>query len=172
MTIHRLLPASISLSLYLALLPAAAAPPPIDGPAPPFQLEQNSSSALVDLSRLRGHVVMLSFWASWCVPCRAEMPLLDRLYRKERHRGLTLLGIALDAQVADTKAFLLRTPVSFPILFDPESRISGLYGVIGMPSAALIDRQGRLRWVHSGYQPGDESEYQRQIERLLNDSAK
>ena len=167
---RRLLPASFALGLSLVLAPAVASPPAIGRPAPPFQLEQNGSSARVDLSRLHGHVVMLSFWASWCVPCRAEMPLLDRLYRKQRHRGLMLLGIALDPQSADAKVFLQKTPVSFPVLFDPDSHVSGLYGVLGMPSAALIDRQGRLRWAHSGYQPGDENEYLRQIEQLLNET--
>ena len=156
------------LLLGLSLGPAEAAPAAIGDPAPGFRLDsQRQPPGPVDLGTFRGKVVMLNFWASWCVPCRAEMPLLNALYAKERPHGFVLLGISLDADPADAKAALARTTVSFPILFDADNTTAGKYGIVGMPSTALIDRKGRLRWLHSGYKPGDETEYRRQIQRLL-----
>ena len=100
---------------------------------------------------------MINFWASWCGPCRQEMPLLDEMYKKYKPMGFTMVGINVETEKADAENWLEATPVSFPILFDPDNKVSSIYGVSAMPSTVLVDRQGRVRWQHRGYKPGDEA---------------
>ena len=137
-------------------------------PAPAFQLPAAAGDA-VSLAGLKGQVVLINFWASWCGPCRQEMPVLDQLYRKYKPAGFTLLGVNVEPKSADALGFLKTTPVSFPILFDTQSKVSNLYEVAGMPSTVIVDRKGNVRYVHQGYKPGDESQYQDQIRSLLRE---
>src|SRR5580704_5664069 len=136
--------------------------------APPFQLPAAAGSP-VGLADLKGQVVLINFWASWCGPCRQEMPVLEQLYKKYKPAGFTLLGVNVEPKSADAMGFLKATPVSFPILFDPDSKVSQLYAVPGMPSTVILDRTGKVRYVHQGYKPGDESEYQDQIRTLVRE---
>src|ERR1700735_2345131 len=128
-----------------------------------------TAGAPVSLAGLKGQVVLINFWASWCGPCRQEMPVLDQLYRKYKPAGFTLLGVNVEPKSADALGFLKTTPVSFPILFDTQSKVSNLYEVAGMPSTVIVDRKGTVRYVHQGYKPGDESQYQDQIRSLLRE---
>lgn len=137
-------------------------------PAPDFTLGVRGGGEL-RLGELRGQVVLVNFWATWCGPCRQEMPLLDELYRKYQGLGFTLLGINVEEDGRLAEDFLAETPVSFPILLDPESRVSYLYEVSAMPTTVIIDRQGNIRLTHFGYQPGDEQEYQDTIRALLRE---
>lgn len=139
-----------------------------DGPAPDFGLPDASGQSR-SLSDYNGQVVMINFWASWCGPCRQEMPLLDELHRRYGALGFTMLGINVeeDSQLADN--FLKDTPVSFPILYDRQNSVSKLYDVIAMPSTVIIDRTGNIRFIHHGYVPGTENEYQDQIRTLLRE---
>jgi len=137
-------------------------------PAPAFPLPAASGSA-VDLSSLKGQVVLINFWASWCGPCRTEMPILEQLYRKYKPAGFTLLGVNVEPKSGDAVNFLKSTPVSFPILFDTQSKVSTLYEVSGMPSTVIVDRKGNVRYIHHGYKPGDESEYLDQIRTLMRE---
>ncbi|HXL97080.1 MAG TPA: TlpA disulfide reductase family protein, partial [Steroidobacteraceae bacterium] len=123
----------------------------------------------VSLGDLRGQVVLINFWASWCGPCRQEMPILDQLYRKYKAAGFTLLGVNVEPKSGDAISFLKATPVSFPILFDTQSKVSNLYEVSGMPSTVIVDRKGNVRYVHHGYKPGDESQYLDQIRSLMRE---
>jgi peroxiredoxin len=136
--------------------------------APAFQLGSSSGSAL-KLADLKGQVVLLNFWASWCGPCRQEMPLLDQMYRKYKAAGVTLVGINVEPNSSDALNWLKSTPVTFPILFDTDSKVSKLYEVAGMPSTVIVDRKGTIRFVHRGYMPGEESEYQDQIRALMRE---
>jgi peroxiredoxin len=155
----------LCLALPLASTAAAIAP---GAAAPEFQLPAAAGSA-VGLADLKGQVVLLNFWASWCGPCRQEMPLLDQLYRKYRAAGFTLLGVNVEPKSDDAASFLKSTPVSFPILFDRDSKVSKLYEVSGMPSTVILDRKGNVRYVHHGYKPGDEGEYLDQIRALMRE---
>jgi len=139
-----------------------------DPPAPTFSLPARGGST-VDLSQFKGQVVMLNFWASWCGPCRQEMPLLESMYKKYQSLGFTLIGVNVEPEQKDAENFLKQTPVSFPVLFDAKSKVSGLYNVQGMPTTVFIDRKGAIRLVHESYKPGDENLYLDQIRTLLRE---
>ena len=137
-------------------------------PAPDFTLPDDSGLA-VSLSELHGQVVMINFWASWCGPCRQEMPLLEQIHQRYESLGFTLLGVNVEEDSSDAKAFLEDRPVSFPILYDPDNGVSKLYDVIAMPSTVLIDRQGNVRYLHHGFKPGYENDYQDQVRALVRE---
>jgi peroxiredoxin len=150
----------------LAALPSTAGE--VSGRAPDFILPAKSGGQ-VALSELKGQVVMLNFWATWCGPCRQEMPHLEALYRRYGDLGFTLLGVNVEKDSSGADEFLRDTPVTFPILFDAQSEVSALYNVIAMPSTVLVDRSGNVRFIHHGYKPGYENEYQTQIRALLRE---
>jgi peroxiredoxin len=136
--------------------------------APSFALPSRGGDT-VSLAQLKGKVVMLNFWASWCGPCRQEMPLLDQMHKRYSSLGFTLVGVNVDANSKDAEEWLSKTPVSFPVVFDRESKVSKLYDVSAMPSTVFIDRQGNVRYLHRGYKAGDEGEYLNQIRALLKE---
>jgi peroxiredoxin len=156
------------LAAILGGLSLGAAAGDTSGPAPAFTLSDlaGNSSAL---SQYKGQVVMVNFWATWCGPCQQEMPLLDQMYRKFKPAGFTLIGVNVDKDAPPVKDLLARKPVSFPVLLDPTSAVSKSYHVDEMPSSVIIDRQGNVRYVHRGYKPGDENEYQDRIRQLIRE---
>jgi peroxiredoxin len=154
-------------ALVLGVILSASAAE-LSGPAPDFALPARDGGQ-VTLAELEGQVVMLNFWATWCGPCRQEMPHLESLYQRYSDLGFTLLGVNVEEDSSGADKFLAGTPVTFPILFDPKSEVSKKYDVIAMPSTVLIDRAGNLRFIHHGYQPGYENEYQAQIRALLRE---
>ncbi len=136
--------------------------------APDFSLESRNGGT-VSLSDFDGEVVMINFWASWCPPCLQEMPHLEALHRRYSDFGFTLLGVNVEDDDRAAERWLAQRPVSFEILFDRNNDVSKLYEVIAMPTTVIIDRQGRLRYVHHGYQPGYEEKYQAQIRELVRE---
>jgi thiol-disulfide isomerase/thioredoxin len=146
--------------------PSLAAP--VNAAAPAFSLD-SMSGRTVDLAQYKGNVVMINFWATWCGPCRQEMPLLEQLHKKYKPMGFTLLGINVEPDSRGAVEWLKSTPVSFPILFDTDSKVSRLYAVAGMPSTVIVDRKGNLRWLHRGYKAGDENQYLDQIRALIRE---
>ncbi|MDE2221318.1 MAG: TlpA family protein disulfide reductase [Gammaproteobacteria bacterium] len=137
-------------------------------PAPDFQLGSNDGKQ-VSLDSFKGKVVLVNFWASWCGPCRKEMPILEQLNREYHNRGVALLGVNVEPDSAAASDWLKATPVSFPILFDVDSKVSKLYQVEGMPNTVILDRKGNVRYIHRGYQPGAENEYLDQIRALIRE---
>lgn len=159
----------IALTAGAAVSATAAAADPIGQPAPTFSLPLRGGNAPLGLDKLRGQVIMVNFWASWCEPCRKEFPLLDQIYKKYKGVGFTLVGVNVEPDAKDAESFIARTPVSFPIVFDKDSAVSKQYHVSGMPTTVLIDRKGVLRWVHRSYVPGDENEYLNQVRAILTE---
>jgi peroxiredoxin len=137
-------------------------------PAPSFQLTSNTGKP-VNLDSLKGQIVLVNFWASWCGPCRKEMPILEQLNRQFHNKGVTLIGVNVEPNSAAAADWLKATPVSFPILFDTDSKVSKLYQVEGMPNTVILDRKGNVRYIHRGYQPGAENEYLDQIRALIRE---
>ena len=152
----------------IALMTVVAAAAPVSGLAPGFQLQARDGTQM-SLADLKGQVVMINFWATWCGPCRQEMPHLDALYQRYSSLGFTLLGVNVEDDPKGATAWLAETPVSFPILFDPDNRVTKLYDVVAMPSTVLLDRDGNIRYLHHGYKPGYENDYQNQIRELVRE---
>lgn len=138
------------------------------GPAPDFTLHSVAGPNL-RLQEQRGQVVMLNFWASWCGPCRQEMPQLDRLYEKYHAAGFQLLGVNVDEDVHNATGVSSKLGLHFPVLLDTEKKVSRLYDLNTMPSTVLIDRDGRVRYIHRGYRDGYERTYEEQIRELLRE---
>jgi peroxiredoxin len=146
-----------SASAY-AIAPATA--------APDFTLRTMNGPNL-RLAEQRGRVVMVTFWATWCGPCRQEMPHLNRLYEKYRASGFVLLGVNVDDDAANAVALATKLGIAFPVLLDTDKGVSKLYDLSTMPSTVLIDRDGKVRYVHRGYLAGYEDTYDKQIRELL-----
>jgi peroxiredoxin len=157
--------AAMVITALIVSLPAAAGG---NGPAPPFTLTSRAGST-VSLSQYKGQVVMLNFWASWCGPCRQEMPLLENIYKKYNKMGFTMIGVNVEPDSKAADAWLKQTPVSFPVIYDKDSAVSKAYDVSGMPSTVIIDRKGNIRVLHRGYKPGDENEYLDSIRTLVRE---
>jgi len=136
--------------------------------APDFALKSSTGENL-RLSEYRGDVVMVNFWATWCGPCRQEMPLLDELYSRYQRVGFSLLGVNIDDNSSKAMNMVSELGVSFPVLFDVHKEVSKLYQVEAMPVTILIDREGTVRHVHHGYKPGYEDKYLDQIRSLLRE---
>jgi thiol-disulfide isomerase/thioredoxin len=150
------------------VLPAFAASS--SGPAPAFKLSARGGKTIA-LDQFRGQVVMINFWASWCGPCRQEMPILEDIYKKYKPMGFTMLAVNVEPDTAAAEAWLakLSKPVTFPVAFDTDSKVSKLYKVPGMPTTVFVDRKGNFRVLHKGYKAGDENIYLTQIRSLLKE---
>lgn len=140
----------------------------MQGKAPNFTLKSNSGKN-VKLSELRGQVILLNFWASWCGPCRQEMPLLEKLHKRYNALGFTVLGVNVEEDPRKAQTLLKHIKVSFPILFDTKNKVSNLYKVSAMPSTVMIDRDGNMRYLHKGYKPGDEAQYKKWVKKLIKE---
>ena len=161
--------ARLSVALLTAhLLVTAANAATLDKAAPDFTLKSLQGKNL-KLSEMSGNVVLLNFWASWCGPCRQEMPLLNDLHNKYEPLGFTVIGVNVEQETELARSFIANSPVDFPILLDSSNKVSQLYDVIAMPTTVLIDREGKMRYLHKGYQAGDEKIYQKMVKKLIRE---
>ncbi len=163
-----MLTALLALLLGVALPRMAHAAVAEQAQAPDFTLHGADGHNL-RLAEQRGQVVMVNFWASWCGPCRAEMPQLNRLYDKYRASGFVMLGVNIDDDPHAATVAAARWGVKFPVLLDADKTVSRLYDLGSMPAIVLIDRDGRVRYLHSGYREGAEDDYERQIRALVKE---
>lgn len=137
-------------------------------PATDFALRSLSGDNL-RLSEQLGEVVILNFWATWCGPCRQEMPLLDEIHSKYRRAGLVLLSINIDEH-AEAAAEMAKTlGVSYPVLLDARNEVAKAYEIGTLPVTFLIDREGKVRYVSEGFKPGYERRYTETLRELLNE---
>ncbi len=161
--------AGLALALLVGLSSGSrAAAPALNEAAPLFTLP--GKSAPVALQALRGRVVLLDFWASWCVPCAQSFPWLEGLHQRWQGDGLTVLGVNVDKQRKRADAFLALHATTFPVAFDPEGKVAAAYALPGMPTTCLIDRQGRLRRVHTGFRAEEVLEVEAFIKSLLDEA--
>ena len=160
----------VAIGLALAVFTATSmASSQLEGrTAPDFALKSSTGENL-RLSEYRGDVVMINFWATWCGPCRQEMPLLDELYQLYERVGFSLLGVNIDDDSRRAMQMIDELGVNFPVLFDARKEVSELYEVEAMPVTVLVDREGNVRYVHHGYKPGYEDKYLDQVRSLLRE---
>lgn len=164
----RTLLACMSALLLGTAASTATAATAVGSPAPDFTLRVLDGPNL-RLQEQRGKVVLVNFWATWCGPCRKEMPHLNRIADKYRSSGLVLLGINVDDDARNAADLAAKLGVKFPVLFDTDKKVSKLYDLNSMPSTLVIDRNGRVRYLHRGYQDGYEDLYDKQIRDLLKE---
>jgi peroxiredoxin len=137
--------------------------------APDFELGAPSGDGKLTLSQFRGQVVLVNFWATWCKPCEDEMPSMEQLYRALRRQdeGFELLAVSVDESPTAVRDFLEHHSISFPILLDPQQRVSRLYQTRGFPESLLIDRRGRVVERYVG--PRDWLTYRGRILELIRE---
>lgn len=156
----------ISLSILSFSIAVAAQEPVYQ--APDFTLKSHSGEN-IRLGELSGDIVLLNFWASWCGPCRKEMPELEKLHNKYHDLGFTVLGINVENEPSAANKMLAASPVSFPILYDSENVASKLYNIKAMPTTIIIDKDGIARFSHLAFEPGYEKKYEEQIKKLIKE---
>jgi len=130
---------------------------------------QSSEGAAVRVADYKGKVVLVDFWASWCVPCKTSFPALDALYRQYQARGLEVLAVNLDERRKDADVFLSEHPHTMPVLFDRKGESPVAFGVKGMPTSFVIDRAGIVRFTHTGYTGNVDAAYRAEIAQLLSE---
>jgi peroxiredoxin len=151
--------AAFALVSHAAVTPQAA--------APDFTLKSAEGKNL-RLKEQRGQVVLVNFWASWCGPCR-QGPHLNRLYDKYKASGFTLLAVNIDDDARTGSSTAAKWGLKFPVLLDADKTVSKLYDLGSMPATVLIDRDGKVRFLHRGYREGTEEAYERQIRELVKE---
>lgn len=151
--------AVLSTSVIMACLMAAATHATEEGlEAPAFTLPGvRDVDSEITLGDLRGQIVYVDFWASWCAPCLRSLPEINTLYEKYKDQGFTVVAITIDDPVEDALDFLddLETPLAYHVVLDQTAEVMDAYGVVGMPTSFLIGRDGIIRKVHKGFRAGD-----------------
>ncbi len=135
--------------------------------APDFSLPTDAGE--VSLASLKGKVVYLDFWASWCTPCRKSFPWMDELQKRHKDKGLVVLAVNLDKKAEYIDKFLGAMKPSFTIAFDPEGKVADMYKLRGMPTSYIIDHKGHLRERHLGFREKDKQVLEEKIQKLLNE---
>ncbi|MEM0910066.1 MAG: TlpA disulfide reductase family protein [Pseudomonadota bacterium] len=130
---------------------------------------KSKDSGNMRLSDQRGNIVMINFWASWCGPCREELPLMEDLYQEYQDLGFEILAVNVDDQESKADVLLNDIEVSFPVLYDTSGEVSQLYNVSAMPTTVFVDRDGLQRILHPGYRAGDEVKYEKAIKMLVRE---
>jgi thiol-disulfide isomerase/thioredoxin len=132
------------LAAWFALLAASGAQAMAVGDVAPAFARDDLSGKPVDLPSLRGKLVLLNFWATWCAPCREEMPAFSQWQRRYRAQGLRVVGISMDDDAASVRAFLAKRPVAYPVVMGDAALGERFGGVLGLPLSYLVDAQGRV----------------------------
>jgi len=153
-------------AILAALLAAPALAADVGQAAPAFTLPRQGGGT-VSLADLKGHVVYLDFWASWCGPCRQSFPWMNQALARFKSRGLEIIAVNVDAKTADAQAFLEKIPARFTVAFDPAGATPAAYGLKGMPTSFLIGADGKILMVHASFKEQDRGELEARIEQAL-----
>ncbi|HWV16229.1 MAG TPA: TlpA disulfide reductase family protein [Cellvibrio sp.] len=142
--------AALASSLLISMSVSAA---DVGTPAPAFTVDalKNATAAKINLADYKGKVVYVDFWASWCGPCKRSFPKLEELRTKYKSKGFEVIAINMDEDLANANEFLKKIPVTFPVGTDPKGTIAQTYRVQGLPTAYIIDRQGAIGHVITGF---------------------
>jgi peroxiredoxin len=139
-------------------------------PSPPKLAEdftlKTPEGRTVRLSEQRGKVVFINFWATWCPPCREEMPAMERLWRQHRQAGFVLVAVSLDTDRALVKPYVAEHALTFPIAFDPGLEVANRYGVRALPASFIVDRQGQVAALALGPRAWDNDAAHSLVEEL------
>jgi thiol-disulfide isomerase/thioredoxin len=157
-----------SLMLLSLLLSAQAMALGVDNVVPNLSAPSSDGRTL-SLAQLKGQIVYLDFWASWCAPCREAMPVMDALYQRYRDRGLVVLGVNVDTDRKSAQRMLDQVRPTFPIAFDPDGKWPQAFGLKDMPTSYLIDAKGVVRYVRKGYRARDAQELETAIKAALGE---
>lgn len=144
----------------------------LTGAAQATELTQLPGSPVRSIDQLHGKVVVIDFWASWCGPCRKSFPWFNQMQHKYQDQGLVILAVNEDEDKTDADKFLAQFPASFAVLFDQAGEVASQYQLQGMPTTLLLDRQGRVRFTHSGFFEGKTAAYEQEIQQLLQEDHK
>jgi len=136
-------------------------------PAPVLVLPLITDGSTMRLSDLRGKVVYIDFWASWCGPCRQSLPLYESLYTNLASEHFLILAVNLDENRDDAERFLKNHPVSYPVLLDPSGDSAREWSLSVMPSSYLVDAQGRLAYIYVGFEMSHMEKIEHDIKELL-----
>jgi thiol-disulfide isomerase/thioredoxin len=126
-----------------------------------------NAAATVDLDSLRGRVVYLDFWASWCAPCRQSFPWMQAMKDAHEREGLTVVAVNLDRSQQDAERFLAKFKPNFDVRFDPQGSVAERFKIHGMPTSVIIDRHGVQRFTHIGFRAVDQAAYEDQLRQVL-----
>ncbi len=159
--LYGLLTAVLLVGSSASALEPGDTPPAIDAP--------DQLGKTVELSALRGKVVLIDFWASWCGPCKQEMPVLEALHKKYAEQGLVIVGINIDNNPKKMNNFLKGTPVSFRIVHDRKLAVASKYEPGTMPTSYFVGRDGKVRYVHEGFRKKDAGEIEERVKGLLGE---
>lgn len=136
--------------------------------APNFTLKSTQGENL-NLVEQRGQIIVINFWASWCGPCRKEMPILQTFYNKYNSLGMSVWGINVEQENQAGRDFLADLKLSFPIFFDNRNTVAADYQVEAMPTTIIVDRNGKIRYAFKGYKDGYEQKYAKAIKQLIRE---
>jgi thiol-disulfide isomerase/thioredoxin len=137
-------------------------------PAPEFAL-RSVSDGNIRLNEYFGDVVLLNFWATWCGPCKQELPILNNLQKKYQRAGFSVLAVNVDTESVDLPGYLSEFDLGFPVLIDNKHSVIKSYDIQAMPGTVFLSRDGEIKYTHLGYKEGDELKYQKIIETLLKE---
>lgn len=154
-----------TLGLALALSAAAVSAQEVGSRAPAFDLAGSPKS--IRLADLKGQVVYVDFWASWCAPCKQSFPWMNEMQAKYGARGFHVVGVNVDQKREDADKFLASTPAKFTIGYDTTGKVAEVYQPKGMPTSFLIGADGKVRAVHVGFKDSQREELEREIQSAL-----
>jgi thiol-disulfide isomerase/thioredoxin len=172
----RTLPLRTALAIAAAIaILGSRADQPLSGAqtAAPLDVEmRDERGRRVRLADFKGKIVLVDLWASWCADCKPAFAALDELYREYHPRGVEMVAVNVDQRRKDAEAFLRKQPHRILVTFDPRARMLEAFGAAGVPSSYLLDRQGAIRYRHSGYGPDTDALYRAQLDALLSETAR
>lgn len=139
-----------------------------NSPAPDFTLPTQNNET-VSLAAFKGKAVIVNFWASWCKPCRKEIPELNNIYEKYKAQGFNIVGINIDKEKSNAELFMERIPIQYTVAFDPDMTAINEYKARGMPSSFIIDKNGMVREIVYGFSEEKKALIESSITALLNE---